>query len=317
MNRIDRLSAILTQLQSKRLVTARAIADRFDISLRTVYRDVKALGEAGIPIIGEAGAGYSIMEGYRMPPIMFTKDEAIALLMAEKISQNSTDEHTGQQLLSAMMKIRAVLRSTEKELLAEIDDHIAIRVPRSQEMENKSSNILQNILHSIADQKVLEIKYKTIRNAIDSTRNIEPIGIYYANQHWYVIAFCQLRTAYRTFRVERINSIRLKEDKFHQKHPSLHNYLERIKKKDRLIKVVLLIDKSIEPYISEEKFHQGFVLQRESNDHLEMTFMVSSIFGIARWIMKLGGHVTIIEPSDLRDHVVKLAKAVLFRQKDP
>ena len=73
MNRIDRLHAILTHLQSKRLVTAQEIADRFDISLRTVYRDVKALDESGVPVIGEAGTGYTIMEGYRLPPVMFSR----------------------------------------------------------------------------------------------------------------------------------------------------------------------------------------------------------------------------------------------------
>ncbi len=78
MNRIDRVTAILIQLQSKKIVRAQEIAERFSISLRTVYRDIKTLEEAGIPIAGEAGVGYSIMEGYRLPQVMFTKEEAIA-----------------------------------------------------------------------------------------------------------------------------------------------------------------------------------------------------------------------------------------------
>jgi predicted DNA-binding transcriptional regulator YafY len=77
LNRIDRVTAILIQLQSKRVVKAQEIADRFTISLRTVYRDIKTLEEAGIPIIGEAGVGYSIMEGYRLPPVMFTKKKPL------------------------------------------------------------------------------------------------------------------------------------------------------------------------------------------------------------------------------------------------
>ncbi len=80
MNRIDRLSAILIQLQSKQVVKAQEVADRFGISLRTVYRDIKSLEEAGIPIGAEAGKGYFIMDGYHLPPVMFTKEEASALL---------------------------------------------------------------------------------------------------------------------------------------------------------------------------------------------------------------------------------------------
>jgi len=77
MNRIDRLAAILIQLQSRRLVKAQDIADKFSISLRTVYRDVRALEEAGVPVIGEAGTGYKLMEGYKLPPVMFNHDDGV------------------------------------------------------------------------------------------------------------------------------------------------------------------------------------------------------------------------------------------------
>src|SRR5580698_7460080 len=109
MNRIDRLAAILIQLQSKRVVKSHDIAERFAISLRTVYRDIRTLEEGGIPIIGEAGVGYSIMDGYRLPPIMFTKEEATAFLTAEKLIEKLTDPYTEESYKSAMYKVKAVL----------------------------------------------------------------------------------------------------------------------------------------------------------------------------------------------------------------
>src|ERR1700759_4320698 len=117
MNRIDRISAILIHLQSRRVVKASDIAERFGISLRTVYRDVKTLEEAGVPIIGEAGVGYSIMDGYRLPPVMFTKEEATAFLTAEKFVEKLTDAHTVAHHQSAMYKVKAVLRSADKTML--------------------------------------------------------------------------------------------------------------------------------------------------------------------------------------------------------
>src|ERR1044072_4377382 len=126
MNRIDRLSAILIQLQSRRLVKAQHIADKFAISLRTVYRDVRALEEAGVPVIGEAGTGYSLMEGYKLPPVMFNQDEASALLTAAKLVQSKTDQRTAKHYNSALDKIKAVLRFSEKTHIEEIDEHIAV-----------------------------------------------------------------------------------------------------------------------------------------------------------------------------------------------
>src|ERR1043165_2909670 len=126
MNRIDRLSAILIQLQSKRLVKAQHIADKFSISLRTVYRDVHALQESGVPIIGEAGTGYSLMEGYKLPPVMFTQDETSALLTAAKLMQSKTDKNSARHYNAALDKIKAVLRFAEKDHIEEIDEHVAV-----------------------------------------------------------------------------------------------------------------------------------------------------------------------------------------------
>ena len=114
MNRIDRVSAILIHLQSRRVIRASEIAERFNISLRTVYRDIKTLEEAGIPIMGEAGIGYSIMDGYKLPPIMFTREEAISFLTAEKFIENLTDASTANNYKSALYKIKAILKTTEK-----------------------------------------------------------------------------------------------------------------------------------------------------------------------------------------------------------
>jgi predicted DNA-binding transcriptional regulator YafY len=125
MNRIDRLAAILIQLQSRPLVKAQDIATKFSISLRTVYRDVKALEEAGVPVIGEAGTGYRLMEGYKLPPVMFNMDEATALLTASKLVQSKTDAGISKHYIAALDKIRAILRHSEKDHIEEIDDHIA------------------------------------------------------------------------------------------------------------------------------------------------------------------------------------------------
>jgi predicted DNA-binding transcriptional regulator YafY len=118
MNRIDRISAILIQLQSRRVVKAGDIAERFNISLRTVYRDIKTLEEAGIPLIGEAGVGYSIMDGYRLPPVMFTREEATAFLTAEKFVEKLTDTTTMKHNINRpCTRCGQFLKTSEKDAL--------------------------------------------------------------------------------------------------------------------------------------------------------------------------------------------------------
>src|ERR1700752_1319157 len=152
MNRIDRVTAILIQLQSRRVVKAQDIAERFDISLRTVYRDVATLQEAGVPIVGEAGVGYSIMDGYRLPPVMFTKEEAMAFLTAEKLVEKLTDSSTKESYLSAMYKVKAVLRSAEKEYLENINGHIEVIGNPYLPKDINTANPLQSILKSISEK---------------------------------------------------------------------------------------------------------------------------------------------------------------------
>ncbi|HVF95725.1 MAG TPA: HTH domain-containing protein, partial [Flavisolibacter sp.] len=179
MNRIDRLAAMLIHLQSKPLVKAQEMADKFSISLRTVYRDVHALEEAGVPIIGEAGTGYRLMEGYKLPPVMFTEDEASALLTASKLMQFMTDELTAKHYNTALDKIRAVLRISEKEHVSDIDRHVAVVSPPTFVHKKPAQLYLPKILKSVSSSVALDIRYTSINKGESLQRRVEPVGIYY------------------------------------------------------------------------------------------------------------------------------------------
>jgi predicted DNA-binding transcriptional regulator YafY len=198
MNRIDRVSAILIHLQSRRVVKAIDIAGRFNISLRTVYRDVKTLEQAGIPIIGEAGIGYSIMDGYRLPPVMFTREEATAFLTAEKFIEKLTDSSISEHHKSAMYKIRAILKTAEKNLLEDIDNKIEVLKSHHQ-MRVDNKDHIQPLLNGIAQRKVITIDYFANHSQERTKRDIEPIGIFFKDSYWHLIAFCRMRNDYRDF----------------------------------------------------------------------------------------------------------------------
>jgi predicted DNA-binding transcriptional regulator YafY len=315
MNRIDRVSAILIQLQSKKVVKAQEIADRFNISLRTVYRDVKALDEAGVPVIGEAGVGYSIMEGYRLPPVMFTKEEATAFLTAEKLVEKLTDNSTKKNYGTAMLKIKAVLRLTEKDYLEDMEPHIEVIENQYVPKRTNDTIHLQQVLQCIAGKNVLQLDYFANHNQQKSTRDVEPVGIYYLAENWYMVAFCRLRKDYRTFKFSSINTLRVTDAVFKQQHPSLKSFLSKESKEKKLQTVILLVNKTILPYFGHQKYYNGFVSQKDLGDTIEMTFLTASLSGFSRWYMLFGDQADIVEPEELRDLVKEVLNSISAKVK--
>jgi predicted DNA-binding transcriptional regulator YafY len=310
MNRIDRITAILIQLQSRKVVKAQDIADRFNISLRTVYRDVKTLEEGGVPVLGEAGVGYSIMDGYRLPPVMFTKEEATAFLTAEKMIEKLTDASTEENFKSAMYKVRAVLRSSEKDFLETLDDHIAVLKSVTQRNKQPAIDSIQPVLKSIAGKNVLTIRYFAHHNQQQSERNIEPVGIFFLDGYWHLIAYCRLRKDYRDFRLDRIKKIQVTDLVFQQSHPTLKTYLKEMSIQKNLQTIVIEVNKSTAPYLDAQKYYNGFVSQIENNDKVEMTFLAACDDGFARWFLMYGDTARIISPDTLREKIQHIVKTI-------
>ena len=314
MNRLDRVTAILIQLQSKRVVKAQDIAERFNISLRTVYRDIRTLEEAGIPLVGETGIGYSIMDGYRLPPVMFTLDEATAFLTAEKLVEKLTDTSTDESYKSAMYKIKAVLRSTEKDYLETMDNHIEVLDNPYVPKERNAQNSLQPILKSISEKNVLSIHYFANHSQENTSRNIEPVGIFYSGAHWHLLAFCQLRNNYRDFRIDRIKQITSTPLPFKKEHPSLKAYIKQATQEKELQQVVILVNKDVMKYFGEQKYYNGFVSQREVKGKMEMTFLTCAMEGFARWYMMFGDSAEILSPVSLKQTVKQIASNIAKKQ---
>lgn len=316
MNRIDRLAAIVLQLQSKRLVKAQDIADKFSISLRTVYRDIRALDEGGVPIIGEAGIGYSLMEGYKLPPVMFNQDEASALLTAAKLVESKTDERTTRHYHSALDKIKAVLRLSEKEHIEEIDEHIAVMSHPAIVHQPPAELHLQSLLKAIAGKNVLEINYTSVEKNETLRRKVEPVGIYNMGSHWYLVAFCRLRNDYRNFRTDKIGNLVFTGETISQIHPPLQSFINQMSAERQVQKVVIEIDRDIEKYFGEQKYYNGFVKEEDAGDKIRMTFLTGSLTGFARWFMLFGEKARIIEPVELNEQVATIAENILKKLEE-
>lgn len=307
------MHAILVHLQSKKRVTARELADRFGLSLRTVYRDVKALEESGIPIIGESGIGYSVMEGYRLPPVMFTQEEASSLLLGSKLVQQFTDTSVKKQFESAMYKIKAVLRSADKDFVEELDNRIAIQTSPVPIVESLQLH-LSGMRQAIVDKKVIDIEYYSSYKEESTRREAEPIGLFYYGQAWHFIGWCRLRQDYRDFRLDRIRKLILKDERFDDTtHPSLAEYVQQLSKERELQEVLVSFDKEMAKYMNSEKYYHGFVSQEEIDGRICMRFLTGHLESFARWLLMYTNAATIESPLSLHT-VMKQLLEELNRQ---
>jgi predicted DNA-binding transcriptional regulator YafY len=316
MNRFDRITAILIQLQSTKVVKAHDLAARFGISLRTVYRDIRTLEEAGVPLYGEAGVGYSLVEGYRLPPVMFTPDEAGAFITAEKLMEKFTDAVLKKHFTSAMYKIKAVLRGAEKDLVENLEDNIMVIDRRRN--NTPPGHILDVLLKAITGKKVVKLVYRAFGNEQNSERLIEPIGIFHENDNWYTIGWCHLRQDYRQFRADRMIEVYLTEAA-QQERTSLKEYHEQYEQSKMafpLEKAIIRIDKKIAVYMEDRRHYYGFVSEIETDEYTEMTFLSQSLEeGLARWLLMFADYIEIVEPPLLKERIVALLEKGLKKMQ--
>lgn len=312
MNRFDRIVAILVMLQSKRIVTALEMAERFEVSQRTIYRDIRSLEEAGVPIVSEVGVGYSIMDGYKLPPVMFTKEEALSFVASEKLMHRFTDASLNQHYHAAMTKIKSVLKSADKDLLEKVNAQILV-LP-NQYLPEKSNVSIGLIMKAITENKVMKISYFANHSQEHSDREIEPVGLFHLGENWHLVAFCKLRKDYRNFRVDRIGHLQMTDLVFNEQHPDLHSFINKFASEKELQEVVLRIDKSAYKYIGDQKYYNGFVSQTFTENHVEMSFLTASIEGMARWVMMLGDVSIILKPDVLKTRVLELAYQITIKQ---
>lgn len=310
MKRVERISAILIQLQSKSVITAQEIAERFDISVRTVYRDIRALEESGVPIVAEAGMGYALADGYRLPPVQFTLEEATAFVTAEKLIEKLTDQGLNADFQSGIIKLKAILRSKEKEYLESLEEQIAVvdhhYVPRV----NEDEKFLPKIIRAIADKQLIGISYVGGVNPSLTQRTLEPVGVFFQSPRWHFIAFCHLRKDYRQFRLDRIKDLRILEGRFEGNHPPLKSFIDKVAYERELLKVVMDIHNSIVRFLGDQMYYHGYVSSEKGEEYTRYYFLTRSLEGMARWFLMIGDHAKIIEPPELSTRVAEIFGAI-------
>jgi predicted DNA-binding transcriptional regulator YafY len=335
MNRFDRVTSLLLLLQTRSVVTARFLSDHFNVSERTIYRDIRTLENAGVPIGAEAGVGYFLERSYRLPPVSFTLDEAASLLLGEKLLVSSLDVNSLQDFKQALNKIRAVISSSDKDYLSSletdiealptgsqfpIDDvnphHQNERLPPSrtdhggaqghgsfnaQGAPHSGDRWLRECRRALVARQVVEIGYAALSSHQHTTRLIEPIGLFYYSWHWHLIAWCRLRKAYRDFRLDRILSFSPEAEKFaRHSRLTLQQYLHDRPGRDELQEVELFFGPEAARFVGEQRYMFGFIDEERQQDGVRMRFLTPVPEYMARWLLQYTDDVEVIRGDSIK-----------------
>lgn len=304
MNRFDRVTSILLLLQTRSVITAQFLSEHFDVSERTIYRDIRTLENAAVPIGSEAGLGYFLQKGYRLPPVSFTLDEASSLLLGEKLLVSSLDANTLRDFNQALNKIKAVVDHSDKDYLTSFDADIEVLPTGSQfpaedippQASGHDDLWLRESRSALVQRQVVEIDYAAISNQHETKRSIEPIGLFYYSWHWHLIAWCRLREGYRDFRLDRIVSFIPQTEKFSRHNRlTLQQYLDSQTEREDLVDVELIFGPQAARFVQEQRFLFGFVDEEEVEGGVKMRFLTHIAEYMARWLLQFTHDVIVIK----------------------
>ncbi|MGH1435014.1 MAG: helix-turn-helix transcriptional regulator [Lewinella sp.] len=222
IKRISRLTAILTLLQTKGRLTATSLSEKFGVSKRTIYRDLKTLERAGVPILTEKEKGYTLVDGYNIPPVMFTEKQANALILAEQLVLKNKDASFVKDYSEAIDKIKSILKYKIKDKANLLVNRTQYNEVKNQERNSSSLSDLQNAL---TNYKLVKIEYINKEETV-TNRLIEPFALL-STENWYLVAMCRLRKEFRFFRLDRIQKIEILSEKFEPHNMTLQEYFDQ------------------------------------------------------------------------------------------
>jgi len=302
--------AMVLRLQSRRVVRAEDLAAHFELSVRTVYRDIAALGEAGVPIMAEAGVGYSLVKGYHLPPVMFTAEEASALSIGGKLVEHLTDASLRKPMESAVTKIRSVLPRDRQDYLDRLERSTTVVTPGSNARPRLSSEALIPVQRALAERRVLMLEYRAGQRRDVTSRQVEPLGLVYYADNWHLIAYCRLRRDVRDFRTDRILKLQPQNELFSGHADfSLTRYLESEKRDGEFDMIRIRFPVERMERVRRE-WSPGLVEEKAEPEGVVVTLLASSFDWIASWILSFGSTAEVLAPERLKELVAAEAAKV-------
>ncbi|SHK29871.1 helix-turn-helix transcriptional regulator [Rhodothermus profundi] len=314
-NRTERLFALILLLQTRPGLTAQQLAEHFGVSRRTIFRDLRALSEANVPLTYAEGGGYEILEGYQLPPLMFTAREAATLLIGTAFIKRQPDASLRADADAVALKIRSVLPQPIREYIDRLQERIVIDPYWLQTMQGsgEETGYWYELSEAIARQQSVHLAYYVPSRDELTQRKVDPLGLVYYTDHWNLIAYDHLRKDIRNFRLDRIQRLAVLSERFTPPRDfDLNAYLEAQGAPSEAYRIRLRFAPATYRW-ARRSIPARIESEQETPEGIEVTFAFENLEYLARWLLRYGTEVEVLAPEALRAQLRAQARAVLAR----
>ncbi len=304
MNRIDRLFSITTRLQARGHLRAADLANIYEVSIRTIYRDIAALSESGVPIVSLPGRGYSLVDGYFLPPLLLSSREATALVLGARLVAGQASAEIATAAEESVAKILAVMSDDARRDLRELDDVLDLATsPEFRSRLDVGNERVRALWQAILERRVTTLHYFGRNRDQETIREVEPRRLGYANGAWYLTAYCRDRQGERAFRLDRIERLNVQTERFRAR-PTIPT------QQAPAIDVIVRFRDDVSRWVRERQ-HWSFVAEEGAEDELVARYRPGSLDEIAPWLLGWGTAAEVLAPRELRDQLRREAQGLI------
>ena len=301
LNRTERLFALILLLQNRPNMTSKELSEYFEVSRRTVFRDLRALTESGVPLTYAEGGGYEILEGYQLPPLMLSAREAATLLIGTEFMKLQPDASLRKDAGEVELKVRSVLPEEVRDYIDRLKDRTVLDPYwlYSPDDEDEEKGRWYELSEAVARQRSVSMEYLVQSRDELTKRKVDPLGLVYYTDHWNLIAYDHLRKDVRNFRLDNIHSMHVLMERFER--PEGFDLGEFVKESGGVEKKRIVVRFSQTVYRNARRSVPAEIEEETARDgSMEIAFHFENLEYVAKWLIRFGSEAVVEEPAELR-----------------
>ena len=305
LNRTERLFALILLLQNRPSMTSRDLAEHFMVSRRTIFRDLRALSESGVPLTYADQGGYEILEGYQLPPLMLSARQAATLLVGAEFMKLQSDASLRKEADEVALKIRSVLPTQIRDYIDRLNERTVLDPYWLHERPtvDEGEGSWYDLSEAVAQRRSVIMEYYVQSRDELTKRKVDPLGLVYYTDHWNLIAYDHLRDSIRNFLLDNIQSMFVLSERFAPPDGfDLEEHLKERGENPQNVRIIVRFAPQIYRW-ARQSIPAEIEEERQRDNAVDVTFYFENLTYVARWLLRFGTQAQVLEPEALRERV--------------